>query len=424
MLDTNSTETENRLSYNFNFGASESIDGYAPVSPDMIYSPTSGYGFEPGMQIDSISRGGDDPLTSSFCTADTPFYFSVALPEGNYSVTVLLGDAQEASKTTIKAELRRLMIEEAETQPGEFIRRTFMVNIRTPEIPDGGKVRLKDRELENEIWAWDEKLTLEFNNSRPCICALEIERRDDIPTIFLLGDSTVCDQPGEPYCSWGQMLPRFFKPTVAVANHAESGESLTSALGARRVDKVLSQMRPGDYLFVQFGHNDQKITWEGTGAFESYLANLKRLAQDVQRLGGVPVLVTSMHRLRFDSNGRIVNSLGDFPAAVRQAAAETQSALIDLHAMSADFYEALGRDHAHKAFVKGDGTHHNNYGAYELARCIVTGIQRAELPIAEDLVDDLSVFNPSEPDDEQKFYIPVSPGMTSVRPLGDGHDQP
>jgi len=117
------------------------------------------------------------------------------------------------------------------------------VNVRTPLIAGDGEVKLKDRERTSETWAWDEKLTLEFNNSRPAICAIEITRADELPTIFLLGDSTVCDQPLEPYNSWGQMLTRFFKPGIAIANHAESGESLRSSLGAKRLDKVLSLMK-------------------------------------------------------------------------------------------------------------------------------------------------------------------------------------
>ena len=142
----------------------------------------------------------------------TSLSFSVVLPEGNYLVTVTLGDAHGESATTVKAELRRLVLESEHTTAGRFVTRSFVVNIRTPEIRSGGEVRLKDREKTMEFWAWDEKLTLEFNNTRPAVAALTITRVENIPTIYLLGDSTVCDQPREPYSSWGQMLTRFFKP--------------------------------------------------------------------------------------------------------------------------------------------------------------------------------------------------------------------
>jgi len=197
-------------------------------------------------------------LRADLCTSDKPFYFSVALPEGNYNVTVTFGDAKNETATTVKAELRRLMLEKVETAPARFVSRTFTVNIRTPQIVTGGEVKLKDREKATEMWAWDEKLTLEFNNTRPAVNAIEITRAATLPTLYLLGDSTICDQPLEPYNSWGQMLTRFFKPGLAVSNQAESGESLRSSLGARRLDKVLSTMKAGDYLFIQYGHNDEK----------------------------------------------------------------------------------------------------------------------------------------------------------------------
>jgi hypothetical protein len=151
-----------------------------------------------------------------------------------------LGDSAESTLTSVKAELRRLMVEEVATSltTKKFERRTITVNVRTPAISTGGEVTLKDREKTTEWVAWDDKLTLEFGNTHPSICSLEIERADQVPTVFLLGDSTVCDQPQEPYASWGQMLTRFLKPGIAVASHAESGESIRSSLNAGRVAKV------------------------------------------------------------------------------------------------------------------------------------------------------------------------------------------
>jgi lysophospholipase L1-like esterase len=154
---------------------------------------------------------------------------------------------------------------------------------------------LKDREKTTEFAAWDDKLTLEFNGARPCICAVEIEKVG-VPTIYLLGDSTVCDQPAEPWNSWGQMLPRFFNPEVAIANHAESGESLRSSIGAKRLDKVLSLMKQRDYLFIQYGHNDMKEKGEGVGAFTTYKKDLKHFIAETRKKGGTPVLLTSMER--------------------------------------------------------------------------------------------------------------------------------
>jgi len=310
------------------------------------------------------------------------------------------------------------LLERVDTELGEFVTRDFSVNVRTPTISTGGEVKLKDRERTSEQWAWDEKLTLEFNGARPSISSLKIEKVS-VPTVFLLGDSTVCDQPGEPYASWGQMITRFFGGKVAIANHAESGESLKSSLVAKRLDKVLSLMRRGDYLLIQYGHNDEKEKGEGVGAFTTYKASLKQFVTATKRKGGIPILITPMHRRTFDANGKITNSHGDYPEAVRQAAKEEKVALIDLTAMSKDIYESLGRDGSGVMFKEGDGTHHNAYGAYELAKAIVQSIRDQNLPLQHFLIKDLKIFDPKHPDQFNSFTIPPSPAVTNLKPLGN-----
>jgi len=406
-----------RTSFKFTFGPGKTVPGYTQVSATTLYTKERGYGFDLGSKVEAIDRGGDEAQRGGFCTSTKPFFFSVALPESNYNVTVTLGDLKGESTTTVKAELRRLLLEKVQTEAGKVETRTFTVNMRTPRIASGGEVRLKDREKTTEMLAWDEKLTLEFNNTRPCLCALEITRVEDAVTVYILGDSTVCDQPREPWGSWGQMLPRFFKSGVAIANHAESGESLKSSLGAKRLEKVLSTMKKGDYLFIQFGHNDMKERGEGVGAFTTYKANLKRFVAEARKHGGIPVLVTPMHRKSLDSSGKVMNTLGDYPEAVRQAAREEKVPLIDLNAMSKSLYEALGTEHVGKAFQ--DGTHHNNYGSYELAKCIVEGIKQNRLGLASFLAEDVKPFEPSKPDPFESFKVPASPQTTTRKPDGN-----
>jgi lysophospholipase L1-like esterase len=383
------------------------------------YTKERGYGFEPGAEVACVDRGRGDALRGDLCASEKPFFFSVAVPEGNYTVAVTFGDRAGETVTTVKAELRRLMVEEARTRAGKFETRAFTVNVRRPEVPAGGAVKLKERERATEAWAWDEKLTLEFNNARPSVCAVEITRDERAPTLFLLGDSTVTDQPREPYNSWGQMLPRFFRAGAAVANHAESGESLRSSLGARRLDKVLSAMRPGDYLFIQYGHNDEKEKGEGVGAFTTYKASLSEFVERARGRGATVVLVTPVQRRTFDRAGRIMDSHGDYDDAVRQAAKELGAPLIDLHAMSKPFYEALGPAESARAFAPNDGTHHNNYGSYELARCVVEGIRANRLGLIKYLAKDARPFDPASPDPVAAFKIPPSPLATDVKPLGN-----
>ena len=391
------TSTQAQTSYKFGFG-SNPIAGWTQVSPANSYSIASGYGFEPGASV----RQGTGAVSSA-----SPFYFSAKLPEGNYQVTVTLG-GEMATTTTVKAELRRLMLEKVPVAVGASVTRTFIVNLRTPEIPGGTHVHLKGRETSTEIWDWDEKLTLEFNGEQPAVRTLEIAPAA-VPTVFVIGDSTVCDQPAEPWNSWGQMLPRFFKPVVAVANHAESGEAINSSLHALRFAKIFSVMKPGDYLFVQFGHNDQKS--KAPNALDQYRAELKQVIATTREKGGTPVLVTSMER----KSGVEQDTLAGYPDAVRAVAKEENCALIDLNKMSRVVYKALG-DNIGLAFQ--DGTHHNNYGSYELAKCIIAGIQQDKLPLAAD-VEDGFTFDPAHPDDVTTFHMAVSPNASTLKPLGN-----
>jgi lysophospholipase L1-like esterase len=230
------------------------------------------------------------------------------------------------------------------------------------------------------------------------------------PTVFLAGDSTVCDQPQEPWNSWGQMLPRFFEAGVAVANYAESGESIKSSLAARRFEKIFNVMKPGDWLLIQFGHNDMKD--RDKGALENYRANLRKLVARTRAKAGTPVLVTSMER-KAGVNGP---TLRGYPDAIRGVAREQNAALIDLNAASLRLYAALGANLG-RAFQ--DGTHHNNYGSYELAKCVAAGIAANKLDLARFLTADAKMFDPGHPDPVESFNVPSSPERSTLKPDGN-----
>ena len=133
--------------YKFDFGNGKVEAGYRQVTAGMLYSKEKGYGFEPGATIREVDRGGD-ALRGDYVTSGSLFKFSVALPEGNYRVTVILGDASGESRTTVKAENRRLYLEGIATARGKFEVRTFVVNIRTPELSLGNAIKLDTREWE------------------------------------------------------------------------------------------------------------------------------------------------------------------------------------------------------------------------------------------------------------------------------------
>src|SRR5262249_35079206 len=138
---------------------------------------------------------------------------------------------------------------------------------------------------------------------------------------------------------------------VAIANHAESGESLRSFIAENRLAKLLERMKPGDYLFIQFAHNDQKPGAFHVDPFTTYKDYLKQYIEEVRKRRAIPVLVTSMHRRLFDSDGKIINTLDHYPEAMRQLAMEQNVVLIDLNTMSKILFEALGPEGSLKAFV-------------------------------------------------------------------------
>jgi lysophospholipase L1-like esterase len=370
------------------------------LTSEATYSPKVGYGFEPGAKL----QNGSDGLSS-----DEPFYFSAKLPEGNYHVRATFAASKDRRPISIKAELRRLTVHNRLPSTTGPTICNFTVNIRRPEYPGGG-VRLKPREKTGEIWAWDDRLTLEFMSNSPPLASLEIALEPNAITVFLAGDSTVTDQPLEPWNSWGQMLPAFFKPGVAIANHANSGESIRSSMGANRFDKIFSFIKSGDYLFVQFGHNDMKSN--DSDALDYYRSQLVKIVKETRRAGANPVLVTSMER----KEGLKKPTLKGYPRTVRDVAKELVVPLVDLNAKSVVLYEALG-DNLDKAFQ--DGTHHTNYGSYLFAKTVVQSIRDLKLDLAKHIVADFSGFDPHRPDPYESVSIPASPRFDLTQPAGN-----
>ena len=326
---------------------------------------------------------------------------------GNFRITVGLTGPRGKS-TSILAEQRRLMAENVPLQDETAVERTFIVNVRRPELralPEnatgGTTVRLKPRELGSA--SWDGKLTIEV--TPPALITWVQILPVQSPTLYLAGDSTVTDQPAAPNASWGQFITRYFDNRIAVANHAESGETLKSFVTEQRLDKLLEDLRSGDWVMIQFGHNDQKTQWPQTfvDAANTYRSWLRTYVAEIRRRGATPLLVTSPERRNFDAQGHIVPSLGDYPEAVRAVAREERVALIDLNPMSVRFYEALGPELSPRAFADDgrDKTHHNEYGARMMARMVIEGLRTADpgltAGLEKHLRDDAGRFDPLHP---------------------------
>lgn len=287
-------------------------------------------------------------------------HFDVA--PGDYDVSAVLGGATEGS-TAVTAETRRAVLAQTATGAGEHVRRGFTVNVRTPEGEPTGAVGTPG-------------LDLYFGGTAPRLAALRITP-SRAPHLFLAGDSTVCDQPGEPYTGWGQELPQFLRRGLSAANYADSGESSGSFLTTQELFPTMRPLiRRGDLVLIQFGHNDKQTT------AADYRANLAALVEGVRERGGRPVLVTPVVRRWFNSDGTLdngtalhVNGLGvDLPAEMRALAADEDVPLIDLTALTKALVESYGPEASKALYLyneKRDNTHFGVTGATEVSKLVL-----------------------------------------------------
>lgn len=384
------------------------------TKPQPIYNEQDGYGY-------------DVLPAPNKKTPAEPFYFSVKVPDGNYRIKVVLG-GKKNSNTTVRAEGRRLLIDNVTTKKAkETAEYVFTINKRSPFIDSKTKVKIKERE--KSYLAWDDKLTLEFNGPMPAVKSIHIEPAD-VPTIYLCGNSTVVDQNNEPWASWGQMITRWFGPEIAISNHAESGLTARTFIGSFRLDKILTTLKKGDYVFVEFGHNDEKEHRPGDGAWYHYQYQLKIFIDQVRAKGAEIVFCTPTQRRAFNPDGKSIrNTHGDFPAAMKMVAEKENVPLIDLNKMTNDLYLAAGPEDSKHMLVHypkemygrelADNTHFNPFGAYEVAKCVVMGMKQLGLPFVEYLRNDWKDFDPTQPDDWKAFKWAPSRIVENAKPDGN-----
>ena len=400
------------------------------VRPTDVFTMEKGYGYD----FQEVIAEARKSQNETFHLSDGIFYFSVAVPDGNYKVTVTLGSKKSKGNTTVRAESRRLFVQNVETKKGEFKACSFIVNKRNTTIllPDGKTDRVRIKKREESKMNWDDKLTIEVNGDAPAVSSIQIEPANDVPTLWLCGNSTVVDQDYEPWASWGQMITRWFTDEVAVANYAESGETATSFIAAGRLKKIVSLMKEGDYIFMEFGHNDQKEKRPGSGAFYNYVYALKQFVDEARAKGVTPVFVTPTQRRSFDKNGKIQETHANYPEAMRWVAKDLDVPLIELHEMTRTFFETLGVEESKRALVHypaktypgqqtafEDNTHFNPYGAYEISKMMVEGMKSLSLPIVKYIRLDYHSFSPSNPDDWKTFHWNDAPFVDIVKPDGN-----
>lgn len=425
-VDTNSLieiaknkDIENQL---FNFGTQSKNKKGVLINTALIYNDATGYGFD-------INSDSNVKINSHTFSASKPIYFSVKLPEGNYQIEVVMGSADKSTNVTIKAESRRLMLDQLSIKKGKPVTKIFNVNVRTPKIDANLNVSLKDRE--KDIFNWDDKLTLEFLGDIT-IQSIKITPKDNLTVVYLAGDSTVTDQDVEPWASWGQFITNYFDDTVVVANYAVSGSALSSFKGGNRLKKILSLLKKGDYLFVEFAHNDEKIKGEENGAWGSYSTLLAEFVQAARNKGAIAVLVTPTQRRAFNVNGTLKETHGDFPAAMRAVAQKKNVALIDVTKMTTELYETWGDETSRTAFVQypantfpgqikalEDNTHFNSFGANEIALCVVKGIRELDIPLKKQIQKEVPSYNPTKPNSFSNWTLPMSDRFEITKPDGN-----
>jgi lysophospholipase L1-like esterase len=292
---------------------------------------------------------------------------------GNYAVTLKLGGAA-AAQTTVSAESSRGMLPAITTAAGQTAEFSFVVNVRAMEgQPNhaGGPGGYPGLDLfftgptATPPQVTGIGYTLVTAQTKPIM-------------IYVAGDSTVCDQTGGAFGGWAQMLPEYFDAPIGIANYANSGASSASFFGADFYGAITAHWTAGDYVIIQFGHNDKGV------ADATVQANLEKYASMAKAANVSPIIVSPPARVQF--TGTMDGDQSSLHAAAAKAAAAAQSIpYIDLTALSTAWYNTLGSQAAALKFHANgtDATHTNLVGAEKLASLVVGDMKMQNLPLAK-----------------------------------------
>lgn len=232
-------------------------------------------------------------------------------------------------------------------------------------------------------------------------CASDRTKPDQSFVIHTIGDSTMAEKRDDrrPETGWGECIARHLRPDAAVSvrNHAVNGRSTKSFIAEGRWDSVLDSLRPGDYVFIQFGHNDNKPedSTRFTNASTIYKENLRRYVSDTRARKATPVLLTSIVRRNFNESGVLVDTHGGYPDAMRQVAAELGVTLVDAQLLTEKLVLALGPDSSRSLYMhlaptdspnypdgRADDTHLKTAGAERVAALIINDLKTRDARLA------------------------------------------
>lgn len=217
------------------------------------------------------------------------------------------------------------------------------------------------------------------------------------PVIYLVGDSTMSQKtkPESPERGWGMLLPDYFEESIKIENHAVNGRSSRSFTYEGRWDSVMNLVNKGDYVVIQFGHNDDVITKTGRYSTpEEYRYNMTRFILDTKEKSANPILCTSIQRRKFDTIGQLIDTHGVYPEIVRELGNEFDIPVIDMQLMSEELIEDYGIEKSKLIFLhfspgeidffpkgKEDNTHFSELGGKLMAGLFVRGLNEINNPL-------------------------------------------
>lgn len=374
--------------FKFDFGPGRVADGYRQVLQSTAYSSGMGYGFGDPTKVACVNRGQPDPLLEDYCSPNGTS-FVIDLPQGDYSVTVRSGDQTGANSTEIYVQFYTEPKAKISSSAGKF-----------------GKADFK-------VYVENNQLKIYVQGTNRIINALEITRLPERqpgakPTVYIASDSTAASYSENvyPLTGWGQRINNYFTSAALFNNRAIGGRSSKSYVFEGHLDNILTEIRPGDYLFFQWGHNDNQSTDNlcstnktycnrNTKPYTSYKEYLKKYVDGARFHKANPVIITPMGKRNYDAEGNFVNDFADYSDAARQVAAENQVPLIDLNEKSIAFYNRIGVEATKEVFLytdpfeypayqtgKEDKVHFQDYGAKQLAKIIAASVKELQLPLA------------------------------------------
>lgn len=304
-----------------------------------------------------------------------PLHFKLQVPHsGNYSITITITNIGEDTDVFIFTGRRRLMAYIPDLKNSSTYIQTFSVNV-TDIIPRGKNVVHTDQTLDITIIS---KGTIALSKLQ----ATTVQ----VPTLYIIGDSTVTDQntyypysPSISYCGWGQMLTHFMTSNIAISNHAHSGLTSETFRSEGHYSIILANVKPNDFVLIQFGHNDQKLPH--LAAYEGYFNQLLKYIEEVKARKAYPILVTPLARNTWRSDGSYNDLLKDYSDACLLLGKEENIFVIDLHEASMQFIKQHGLEASKHFFFPNDYTHTNDYGGFQMASFVALLIKQLSIPL-------------------------------------------